>query len=60
MTNNTIIKKSLPDYTLKKKKKRNQNENISYRNCNSILYMVSLYKERRKCMVKLPTMQHSH
>lgn len=60
MINNTNIKKSLPTTSKNKRiQKQKKNKNISYRKCNSVLYMASLYKERSKCLVKLPTMQHT-
>ncbi len=57
MINNTNIKKASP--TTSKNKLSNKKEKIWYRNCNSVLYMASLYKERSKCLVKLPTMQYT-
>lgn len=58
MINNTNVKKP-PQQHLKTTTKSNKKEKIWYRNCNSVLYMASLYKERSKCLVKLPTMQYT-
>lgn len=54
------IKKASPATSKNTKNKSNKKEKrFDTEICNSVLYMASLYKERSKCLVKLPTMQYT-